>query len=322
MSSTFNLAAPVQNLLDQFQQEMAPKKISLQAKQSQFPEDMLDPEESQMILTKDGDIELFIPNTKFANFIVAHELMHLQQEGRQSVEISYVKQANPQFSQFLDQIGQELRNIVLHQAMHQQLIELGVLNEEVQQAIKKLIAEKLPVDDSNTSALVIAMKAIQLVDTYTFVGVVNEWQAKFPKSMKIAAELWQIVTDAKLTTNRQVRALILQLVTYFSEYFDKFGLQVPSLADNLLLKPVLSERQLKLAVRQLFQLWRLPDAETTYLVKGVQDEQATSLIEIPKDDQQESAMLAVYDLTIQEFLAKFELNYAPRDLKVFPEDAE
>ena len=322
MTSTFNLSAPVQNLLDQFQKEMAPKQIILQEKESQFPATMLDPEESQMILTKTGDIELFVPNPRFANFIVAHELMHLQQEGRQSVQISYVKQNNPQFSQFLDQIGQELRNIVVHQAMHQQLLELGVLDDDVQQAIQKLIDEKLPVDDSTTSALVIAMKAIQLVDTFTFVGSVDQWQEKFAKSMKVAAELWQLVTTANLTTNRQVRALIGQLINYFAEYFDKFGLQVPSLADNLLLKPVLSERQLKLSVRQLFQLWRQPNAATTYLVKGIQDEQAISLIEIPKDEQQEAAMLAIYDLSVQAFLDKFALNYAPRDLPVFPEDEQ
>lgn len=322
MTSTFNLSAPVQNLLDQFQKEMAPKQIILQEKESQFPATMLDPEESQMILTKTGDIELFVPNPRFANFIVAHELMHLQQEGRQSVQISYVKQNNPQFSQFLDQIGQELRNIVVHQAMHQQLLELGVLDDDVQQAIQKLIDEKLPVDDSTTSALVIAMKAIQLADTFTFVDLVDQWQEKFAKSMKVAAELWQLVTTANLTTNRQVRALIGQLINYFAEYFDKFGLQVPSLADNLLLKPVLSERQLKLSVRQLFQLWRQPNAATTYLVKGIQDEQAISLIEIPKDEQQEAAMLAIYDLSVQAFLDKFALNYAPRDLPVFPEDEQ
>lgn len=322
MTSTFNLSAPVQNLLDQFQKEMAPKQIILQEKESQFPATMLDPEESQMILTKTGDIELFVPNPRFANFIVAHELMHLQQEGRQSVQISYVKQNNPQFSQFLDQIGQELRNIVVHQAMHQQLLELGVLDDDVQQAIQKLIDEKLPVDDSTTSALVIAMKAIQLADTFTFVGSVDPWQEKFAKSMKVAAELWQLVITANLTTNRQVRALIGQLINYFAEYFDKFGLQVPSLADNLLLKPVLSERQLKLSVRQLFQLWRQPNAATTYLVKGIQDEQAISLIEIPKDEQQEAAMLAIYDLSVQAFLDKFALNYAPRDLPVFPEDEQ
>lgn len=322
MTSTFNLSAPVQNLLDQFQKEMAPKQIILQEKESQFPATMLDPEESQMILTKTGDIELFVPNPRFANFIVAHELMHLQQEGRQSVQISYVKQNNPQFSQFLDQIGQELRNIVVHQAMHQQLLELGVLDDDVQQAIQKLIDEKLPVDDSTTSALVIAMKAIQLADTFTFVGSVDQWQEKFAKSMKVAAELWQLVTTANLTTNRQVRALIGQLINYFAEYFDKFGLQIPSLADNLLLKPVLSERQLKLSVRQLFQLWRQPNAATTYLVKGIQDEQAISLIEIPKDEQQEAAMLAIYDLSVQAFLDKFALNYAPRDLPVFPEDEQ
>lgn len=322
MTSTFNLSAPVQNLLDQFQKEMAPKQIILQEKESQFPATMLDPEESQMILTKTGDIELFVPNPRFANFIVAHELMHLQQEGRQSVQISYVKQNNPQFSQFLDQIGQELRNIVVHQAMHQQLLELGVLDDDVQQAIQKLIDEKLPVDDSTTSALVIAMKAIQLADTFTFVGSVDQWQEKFAKSMKVAAELWQLVTTANLTTNRQVRALIGQLINYFAEYFDKFGLQIPSLADNLLLKPVLSERQLKLSVRQLFQLWRQPNAATTYLVKGIQDEQAISLIEIPKDEQQEAAMLAIYDLSVQAFLDKFALNYAPRDLRVFPEDEQ
>lgn len=322
MTSTFNLSAPVQNLLDQFQKEMAPKQIILQEKESQFPATMLDPEESQMILTKTGDIELFVPNPRFANFIVAHELMHLQQEGRQSVQISYVKQNNPQFSQFLDQIGQELRNIVVHQAMHQQLLELGVLDDDVQQAIQKLIDEKLPVDDSTTSALVIAMKAIQLADTFTFVGLVDQWQEKFAKSMKVAAELWQLVTTANLTTNRQVRALIGQLINYFAEYFDKFGLQIPSLADNLLLKPVLSERQLKLSVRQLFQLWRQPNAATTYLVKGIQDEQAISLIEIPKDEQQEAAMLAIYDLSVQAFLDKFALNYAPRDLPVFPEDEQ
>lgn len=322
MTSTFNLSAPVQNLLDQFQKEMAPKQIILQEKESQFPATMLDPEESQMILTKTGDIELFVPNPRFANFIVAHELMHLQQEGRQSVQISYVKQNNPQFSQFLDQIGQELRNIVVHQAMHQQLLELGVLDDDVQQAIQKLIDEKLPVDDSTTSALVIAMKAIQLADTFTFVGSVDQWQEKFAKSMKVAAELWQLVITANLTTNRQVRALIGQLINYFAEYFDKFGLQIPSLADNLLLKPVLSERQLKLSVRQLFQLWRQPNAATTYLVKGIQDEQAISLIEIPKDEQQEAAMLAIYDLSVQAFLDKFALNYAPRDLPVFPEDEQ
>ncbi len=322
MTSTFNLSAPVQNLLDQFQKEMAPKQIILQEKESQFPATMLDPEESQMILTKTGDIELFVPNPRFANFIVAHELMHLQQEGRQSVQISYVKQNNPQFSQFLDQIGQELRNIVVHQAMHQQLLELGVLDDDVQQAIQKLIDEKLPVDDSTTSALVIAMKAIQLADTFTFVGLVDQWQEKFAKSMKVAAELWQLVITANLTTNRQVRALIGQLINYFAEYFDKFGLQVPSLADNLLLKPVLSERQLKLSVRQLFQLWRQPNAATTYLVKEIQDEQAISLIEIPKDEQQEAAMLAIYDLSVQAFLDKFALNYAPRDLPVFPEDEQ
>lgn len=319
MSELIELVQPVVDLLEQMRAEVAPLTIKLGLTKSHFESDLFDPEESQITQDTQGNFEIKLPNEHFADFIVAHELGHLQQERQQIVKIGIAKSSDAQLNQAMTVIAQVIFNIALHEGMHPQLENLNLFTDDLRTAVQGAVEHDLPAETEKSSNLQVTLMALQIADTFTFIGEVPAWRVSYPRSFMLAEKIWTVVHATKLVTNRHLRSLLLQIIEILSDFFEHTELSVIDLRRSLLVTPVLSERQLKLSVRQLFQIFHVSEQEGIYLGLGVNDEQAAFQLQLPKmtPKQQSAKMLEIYDATVESLFTEANLISAPRDLVIF-----
>lgn len=319
MTASIQLSASVLAFLEEMRATLAPHTIELQLKTSQLPAGSFDPEEFETRHDDQGNIQIPVWNQAFADFIVVHELIHLQQERQQIVQIGFVRLEDQQLVQVLYVISQSLMNTVLHQGMHSQLKQFELFTERFNLIVQSTFEQELPAETAQSSHLQIVLTALQMMDTFTFIGQIPAWRVRYPRSFMLAERMWQLMQDAPLATNRHLRHLFLALNQTLTDYFESTELAAIDLSRDLIVTPVFSDRQLKLDVRQLFQLYHVTDSAGLYLGLGRNDQQAAFELRLPKlsDAEQQAKMMDIYQSKIGSFFEASHLPFAPRDLVIF-----
>lgn len=317
MTVTLPLNPKVQALLQQEREHIAPQKLELEVV---GPDSLvLDPTASKIIRDPQNNLHLMIPNPRFANFIVAHELLHLQQEGRQSIKISSAHQDHSEIDQVLLTLGRIMLESLVHVPMRAHLVAAAALDQPTQLAMRQYYTHNLLHDAPGTGeATTMMANSLQLFDARIFLTAeqvaATSWATDYPQAWAIADQLWQVATSKDLRTNRDLRGTLLKLLKLFAE--QQAGLPV-EFSRDLLVTPVLSPRELKLRVEQLFQLWHDPAKQSDYLVISKKDDQATWCLSLSAKQQTKAAMLQRYQLTVAEFCQQYHFDYAGRDDLIF-----
>ncbi|MCH4057673.1 MAG: hypothetical protein LKE89_07090 [Lactobacillaceae bacterium] len=322
MTDTLPLNSEVQALLQQERERIAPQKLTLEVA---GPDSLvLDPTASKIIRDPQNGLHLMIPNPRFANFIVAHELLHLQQEGRQSIKISSAHQDHSEIDQVLLTLGRIMLESAVHVPMRSLLVKLGALDQPTQLVMRQYYTHNLLHDPQQAGeGSTVMANSLQLFDARIFLTAdqvaATDWANDYPQAWQLAEQLLQIVTARDLKTNRDLRGTLLKLLKLFAE--KQAGLPV-EFSRDLLVTPVLSSRELNLRVDQLFQLWHDSAKKSDYLVISQKDDQATWRLSLAPQQQTQAAMLQRYQLTVAEFCQQYHFDYAPRDAAIFAEEAD
>ncbi|WP_261806550.1 hypothetical protein [Lapidilactobacillus luobeiensis] len=317
------LSTAVRALLAQCREQIAPRQLAIVFS---GPDSLvLNPTASKIIRNQANDLTLMVPNPRFANFIVAHELLHLQQEASQSVQVGPVRAQDEQLADFLAMLGQVIFETILHQAMRPRLLKMGVLDQPTQNAMREYISANLMREDQfapGDEGTTVIGNALQFLDALTLLDPATSadttWATDFPNAWALAQAMLTGFVDRPLVTNRQLRASLLRTLTIFKAR--QLTNSMIDLNRQLSVTAVLSSREMKLAVNQLFQLYHHPDYSELYLVIGKKDEQCVGVIEVAKEQQDPDLMQQLYARSIGDFVKAYQLPYASRDAHFLPAD--
>ncbi|WP_461217961.1 hypothetical protein [Lapidilactobacillus salsurivasis] len=318
------LSATVQTLLNQCREQIAPHTLNLLIS---GPDSLtLNPTASQIVKDQEGNYVLTVPNPRFANFIVAHELLHLQQETSQSIQVGPVDDTDKQMANFLAVFGQIILETILHQAMLPRLKAMGVLDQPAQNAIREYASANLMHDDdlpAGSEGSTVTGNVLQIVGARVLLDAETladtSWSADFPRAWSLAQTLQETWLEKPLTTNRQLRAALMRVLNLFMD--KKLIDEQIDLGRHLTVTAVLSPRELNLKVSQLFHFYHQPEPELAdlYLLLGDKDEQCVGTFKIPVDQQGSEAMHERYEQRVEDFLNEHQIEYAQRDGHYLPE---
>lgn len=220
----------------------------------------------------------------------------------------------------LIQIATRLYRVVLHAVTYPELAQKGLLTDEVKTAyLAGLRADITPengeLDDQSLWRLLVLLDALVIFadDQNTQARL----QADYPLAFKAAQDLIAPILQADLTQPRQVRKRIVALFTEVDEVLTKWGKPTVNAREYVTVSVVLSERQLQLPVKQVFDIFHsemldFRTKERAYVGLMKNDRQNSFVVSVPETDNQPAYFTALYNMTVQALLDELGMPYLMR----------
>ncbi|GKS82122.1 IpaB/EvcA family protein [Ligilactobacillus pabuli] len=278
-------------------------------------------DQAQMYL-HDGQMQLDVYDVTAPNYTVSHELLHVLALAGQTPQINFQMTTGDQDRDTkIMTVGMELYDSVLHLEIYPKQAELGLLDEKIMELFYQGLLAQLTPEEAGKVDDWMVLRTVKLVDALVlFAGTQAEAEQElaklYPQSMQAAQKLYQKLTEKPLNGPQKIRAAIVKLWRGFDEQLSQWGLAPLGLNDFISLEPVLSERQTRLNVAQLFEVYHssLQDNlkfKSAYIVRYRSDRQNSFVLPEP-DKNQEEIFRNFYAAPIGEILQQMHIEYLIR----------
>ncbi len=202
-------------------------------------------------------IQVIITNEKYNDFVLAHELHHIELELSDEPSISCAVTTGKQ-----DNDGRVLSiaNSVFETLEHATIVKEQIADGTFTDAVK---AEYLRgIDAALTPKVQLDLANMRFYRTLIMLdGMVfgqhehdEDWQHNFPTSFKYATKLVEIVEQNDLTVPFQFRRALVNILDAYNEIIISNGYQGMHFHTFLNITPVISKRQLRLSLNQVYQI--------------------------------------------------------------------
>jgi len=258
------------------------------------------------------------------DFVATHELLHmvLSLNGFPQVFFQLETEEEALTEQMIvmgTYLYQPAANIIVYreQAKH------GLMTEEVVAAYAKGVLGQLTKEDGSRSES--ALRFLTLLDAKIFMMSVDMDTTKytdsfndlFPEAWAAAEALFAKMNIAKVQDPASVHHAIMDVFTGFDEQMKAWGLPELNAQEFCTVTPVLSERQMRLKVNQVFEIKHVPYVNRTtksaaFVGMGKKDHQNSFVLAVPVDATPEF-FKETYNLTVQELFDQLQQPFTLRD---------
>lgn len=261
-----------------------------------------------------GGLVITVTDLTEPNYTASHELLHLLMTLRGFPQIFFeLSLGSRQLDEQMMIMATDLFNTVAHQVVVAEQRKHGLINEQVEQEYFRGITETLT-DESAKDDGERTMRLLTLLDALVFYAGGHmtadqqaELQRRYPVAFASAQLLYQRVMTKPVKSPFTMRRTIVKLFRLFDEQMQQWGL--PALHNNQFtsLSPVLSQRQLRLEVAQVYDIYHSEMTERdskrrAYVVMGKSDQQNAFVLPAPKDEYSSDQMLKFYHQPVEELL--------------------
>jgi hypothetical protein len=318
MTEELELSAAVKQLQAQMEQKLQ-QKIKLQLSPQQQTKFLRNDQGEHFL--RGGQMVISVANSSKANFIVAHELLHIQQieENIPQLQVNLTT-GDLSVDNRLIAAGLELYDTVMHFRIYQQQRALGLISTADEAAfLKGILATLKPEKSLNDQWM--ALRLVSLLDALTFFTdqeqIFEKFAELYPRSLKAAKEIYQVLTEKKINGPLALRRTIVLLFEKFEQQLTAWNYPDMQLKSFLTLTPVLSTRQTRLQVRQLFELFHgnwLDNLHDTRAYIGYyrNDRQNSFVLPQPKQSHPEAYFKHLYQQTVADFMQENGFAYQLR----------
>ncbi|EHO49535.1 hypothetical protein [Lentilactobacillus kisonensis] len=273
---------------------------------------------------QDGkNVIIQIADLSAPNYTASHELLHLLMVLRGFPQVFYsLTTGDDKLDDQLKMMGTELYDIVSHFVVVSEQRKHGLINDEIEQMYLKGIyatikPEPDPLDDE------MMLRLTTLLDAMVFYGdklatVADKLKKDFPVSYAAAEKLYAIITDKPTDSPFSLRRNVVKLFKAFDEQLKDWELPALHNTEFTTLTSVLSERQLGLEVKQLFEVYHSELVEINSNTKAYVgfnrvDDQNSFVIANPKGDQDNPEFFKdVYGKTVKQLFDDLKMPYIIR----------
>lgn len=270
---------------------------------------------------RDGKMVIALKNNQAVDFLVSHELLHIQQFTENLPQIQFnLTSGDLNLDDKFMATGLELYDTVMHLQVYEQQRKLGLLNQTVAEMFfKGLLATLEP--EKNQIDQWMVLRTLSILDGLVFFQgdqqVITKLQQLYPVAAQAAKEMYQKLTVKELREPLAIRRGIVKLFQQFDQNLTNWHLPSMKLNQFLTVTPVLSKRQLKLQLRQLFALYHVEFKENLHDTKaylGVyrQDDQNSFVLPTPATQKPDEFFKEIYRLSVGEFMEKYGFVYQER----------
>lgn len=273
-------------------------------------------------VTPEGVGTITISDSTNVDYTLSHELWHiLLQEMGYPTTGTAVHTENKEFDDQLRAIAGGLEAAIIHSLIANWQMQNNVIDHDVLLAVRKGVEEDTPVETDVVDDGDVLTRIFNLLDGLVVLGgpdsdMVSAWYSKYPRALDLASKLFQVVADARIDDARGYRVAIIKMFKKFNEVMAPMDIDL-DFAGFITVTPVLSTRQLRLSMNQLYLLqdsiYQSNKPHTTaYVARGIQDEQGAFVLQLEKNQTQPQYFQNLYAKPLREVLDEFGIPYSER----------
>ncbi|CAK8054522.1 nitrate ABC transporter ATPase [Eupransor demetentiae] len=270
-------------------------------------------------------ILLELPDSTEADFLLGNELlkMLLSFNGITPQIFFALTFKDEGLDQQLIQIATRMHRTVVHAISYQELAKQGIITADTvkayQAGVEELSLEDDQPDSESLWRLLVVMDALVFAhNAENSDNLLATLQKNYPLAYQAAKEIVEPIFAADLKQSRQIRSQMVRVFDAVDKTLDGWHLPTVNARQYVTLTSVLSERQLKQPVRQLFDIFhtQMYDYRTgqTAFVGLFKNDQQNSFVITPPADKAESAKFfkELYALPTVDLFKKLALPYIER----------
>lgn len=314
----FNLQPAVSKLLTATEQQLG-QKIKIQPA-VRLNSNWLRHDQGKHFL-HNGQMVISIGNLAAVDFIVSHELLHLQLLKAPVPQLQFnLTTGNLQLDERLMAAGLELYDTLLHFTVYQQQRQLGLITEKIEEDFYRgILATLKPEKPINDQWMV--LRLLSLLDGLVFFQgqdqVIQKLTELYPRSMNGASQLFELITEKDLNGPLALRRGMVKALKGFEQQLKIWQLPSLQLRQFLTLTPVFSQRQMRLQVRQLFAIYHTDWQDNLQFTRAYigyyqADQQNSFVLPAPQTAQPEAYFKKIYQQSVTEFMQENGFIYQLR----------
>lgn len=274
---------------------------------------------------RNGKLVIDVLDQTDVNYIVSHELLHFMLMFEKLPQISFnLDSGRKELDTKYTATGMELYDILMHCFVYDRQREMGLIDDQVEELYFKGILAVLKPEPKDHQDDWMVLRTVNLLDALIFFkdqqdNILPKLRELYPKATAQAERLYAVITAKPLDSAFNVHRAIVKLYREFDESLKSYGLYEMNLNSYVSLTPVLSERQLRLEVRQIFEIFHTDMKEnlqfkTAYIGRTKNDQQNAFVIPEPKgnDEQRSVEFRHIYEMPVGEYLDSIGVSYLKR----------
>lgn len=267
-----------------------------------------------------GALVIIVTDLTAPNYTASHELLHLLMLLRGFPQIFFqLSLGDQQLDEQMMIMATDLYNVAMHRVVVAEQRQHGLIDETIEQEYLKGIEHTLtPEREADDER---ALRLLTLLDGLVFFGdhlpqYEATLQAKYPQALAAAKQLYAKITAKPIKAPFDMRRTIVRLYSLFDEQMQAWGLPALHQNEYTTLSPVLSERQLRLEMRQVFEIFHSDMKERgsekrAYVGLRRSDGQNSFTLSEPAGNAPEE-FKKIYSQPVKKFLEQHSVPYIVR----------
>lgn len=272
-------------------------------------------------LAANGDLVVHVSDTTDVDYTLSHELLHMYFTVGGYPQLQYhLLTGTPEVDRQHYAVATALSSAAIHIviAAWQRAHDLLGVNQETK--LIKGFEETLSPEPAAGDQLLI-YRTVSLLDHMTLFengGAHDQrtaWAAKYPRAYEIASALYDTLTVKSLDTPFAYRRAVVNVFGRFNALMSVHGYRPLDLAEFVTVPPVLSARQLRLSLNQVFELKHSAyrdeaTKQEAFVALGKGDGQNAFVL--PLKDTTPAAFQTLYQRPVGELLKEYDCDYSMR----------
>ena len=282
----------------------------------------LEHEQSQQEVLPDGTLQIRVTDTTNVEYTLSHELLHLLLQMKGFPQLQYhLLTGHPDLDDQLYATSTSLYNVAAHALIVAWQRENNVIDETVESQVLAAFNTTVPAETPDTENLII-FRILSLVDILSFFngGSADQqvvWQSAYPHAYPYAQQLYTQMMAKTPDTPFTFRRAVVQLFAQFDEILNQLGYEPTTNPEFATIPPVLSERQLRLTLNQVFELKHSDYRDRTtkeraYVALGSSDHQNAFVLPLKGKDATPEAFQLLYQRPLHDILDQYQIDYTLR----------
>lgn len=307
----------VQKLFEQVQQFYT---MPLQVKVTGHASEVLAHDQSNERLLADGSVEVAVTDTTNVDYTLSHELVHMLLTGQGYPQLQFkLNTGDPNLDTQCYAVGTSLFSAVIHYLVVQWQDEHGLIDDTVKSQVDTGFAKAVKPETRNSANLIV-YRILSLFDHMVFHHGGSDaqqakWRTTYPQAFGPAKALYEQLMTRPPKDPFSFRRALVNIFARFGGLLEQLGYQALPLAEFATVPPVLSERQLRLHLNQVFTLkhseYRNADTkELAYVALGDSDDQNAFVL--PLKAPSPEFFKAFYQRPLQDILKEYEIDFTVR----------
>lgn len=275
-------------------------------------------------------LALEVTDATAPDFTATHELLHmlLSLNGFPQIFFQLKVPDSEDLTEQMIVMATYLYRPALHAIIYDEQNKHNLITNDVLEAYIAGIKQEITPETSNDDNAQAALRIMLLLDAQVLFTetkrpeVTDDYQAELKQLYPVAFEAAQYIYEAmhveKITDAVGLHRAVVAAFETFDEEMQKLGLPLLNAKEFATLTPVLSNRQLRLTVNQVFNIKHIDlldetTNQTAYIGISKQDEQNSFVISAPEDAKERAEFFKeLYQLSVADLFEQIKQPYTIR----------